>query len=149
MAIRTQTPKQYRFTGKERDQETGLPYFCTRYYAPWLGRWTSADPSEISHRLNPYLYCYSSSVQNVDPDIRFGLDFELFTEGVKEAVIGAPSGVGVMVVVEEATAVVAAPLILPAAVAPTLAAAATTAASAVTVVGLAATAKMGFEVARG
>ena len=86
---------------------------------------------------------------NVDPDIRFGLDFELFTEGVKEAVIGAPSGVGVMVVVEEATAVVAAPLILPAAVAPTLAAAATTAASAVTVVGLAATAKMGFEVARG
>ena len=34
--------KRYRFTGKERDEETGLDYFGVRYYASWLGRWTSA-----------------------------------------------------------------------------------------------------------
>jgi RHS repeat-associated protein len=36
--------KRYRFSGKERDDETGLYYFGARYYAPWLGRWTSGDP---------------------------------------------------------------------------------------------------------
>ena len=37
--------KRYRFSGKERDDETGLYYFGARYYAPWLGRWTSTDPA--------------------------------------------------------------------------------------------------------
>jgi RHS repeat-associated protein len=36
--------KRYRFASKERDEETGLYYFGARYYAPWLGRWTSCDP---------------------------------------------------------------------------------------------------------
>ncbi|WP_200819480.1 RHS repeat domain-containing protein, partial [Tolypothrix sp. NIES-4075] len=30
--------KRYRYTGKERDEETGLYYHGARYYAPWLGR---------------------------------------------------------------------------------------------------------------
>src|SRR5262249_41435117 len=33
--------KRYRHTGKERDEESGLYYFGARFYAPWLGRWTS------------------------------------------------------------------------------------------------------------
>jgi RHS repeat-associated protein len=36
--------KRYRYTGKEKDDETGLYYHGARYYAPWLGRWTAADP---------------------------------------------------------------------------------------------------------
>jgi RHS repeat-associated protein len=36
--------KRYRFTGKERDEESGLYYHGARYYAPWLERWTTADP---------------------------------------------------------------------------------------------------------
>ena len=36
--------KRYRYTGKERDEETSLYYHGARYYAPWLGRWTAADP---------------------------------------------------------------------------------------------------------
>jgi RHS repeat-associated protein len=36
--------KRYRYTGEERDEESGLNYHTARYYAPWLGRWTSADP---------------------------------------------------------------------------------------------------------
>ena len=34
--------KRYRYTGKERDEESGLDYHGARYYAPWLGRWVSA-----------------------------------------------------------------------------------------------------------
>ena len=33
----------YKFTGKERDIETGLDYFGARYYSNGLGRWVSAD----------------------------------------------------------------------------------------------------------
>jgi RHS repeat-associated protein len=36
----TETPKRYRYAGKERD-ENGLYYNGSRYYCPWLGRWTS------------------------------------------------------------------------------------------------------------
>ena len=43
-AMTTETPKRYRYTGMERDDETGLNYHTARYYAPWLGRWTSCDP---------------------------------------------------------------------------------------------------------
>jgi RHS repeat-associated protein len=37
--------KRYRYTGMERDEESGLYYHGARYYAPWLGRWTSCDPA--------------------------------------------------------------------------------------------------------
>ena len=37
--------KRYRYTGKERDEETGFYYHGARYYAPWLGRWMSCDPA--------------------------------------------------------------------------------------------------------
>ena len=36
--------KRYRFTGMERDEESGLGHHGARYYAPWLGRWLSCDP---------------------------------------------------------------------------------------------------------
>ena len=39
----TETPKRYRYTGKERDEESGLYYHGARYYAPWLGRWISCE----------------------------------------------------------------------------------------------------------
>lgn len=42
-AIRS-AAKRYRFTGMERDEESGLAYHGARYYAPWLGRWLSCDP---------------------------------------------------------------------------------------------------------
>ena len=31
--------KRYRFSGKERDSESGLGYYGARYYASWIGRW--------------------------------------------------------------------------------------------------------------
>jgi RHS repeat-associated protein len=33
----------YKFTGKERDAETGLDYFGARYYSNTLGRWLTPD----------------------------------------------------------------------------------------------------------
>jgi RHS repeat-associated protein len=51
------SPKRYRYTGKERDEETGLYYHEARYYACWLGRWTAADPLGVSEGPNVYAYC--------------------------------------------------------------------------------------------
>jgi RHS repeat-associated protein len=50
----TETPKRYRYTGKERDEESGFYYFGARYYASWLGRWASCDPAEFADGLNLY-----------------------------------------------------------------------------------------------
>ncbi len=36
-------PSAYKFTGKERDQETGLDYFGARYYSNGLGRFVTPD----------------------------------------------------------------------------------------------------------
>jgi RHS repeat-associated protein len=52
----TDTPKRYRYTGKERDEENDLYYHGARYYAPWLGRWTSCDPAGLNGGPNPYTY---------------------------------------------------------------------------------------------
>jgi RHS repeat-associated protein len=63
----TETPKRYRFTGKERDDESGLAYHGARYYAPWLGRWTSCDPLGFKDTPDLYLYARCNPVSLVDP----------------------------------------------------------------------------------
>jgi RHS repeat-associated protein len=52
----TETPKHYRYTGKERDEESGLYYHGARYYAAWLGRWTSVDPGGLIDGPNLFEY---------------------------------------------------------------------------------------------
>ena len=37
------TAKRYRYTGKERDEETGFGYHGSRYCAAWMARWISCD----------------------------------------------------------------------------------------------------------
>jgi RHS repeat-associated protein len=62
--------KRYRFTGKERDNESGLDYFGARYYAPWLGRWTSTDPLTVyalGADLNVYAYVSGRVLSVSDP----------------------------------------------------------------------------------
>ncbi|THC91814.1 hypothetical protein EYZ11_008729 [Aspergillus tanneri] len=52
----TEAPRKYRFARYQRDNESGL-YLCgERYYAPWLGRWTSADPLGAVGGPNLYIY---------------------------------------------------------------------------------------------
>lgn len=59
-------PKRYRFTGMECD-ETGLQYHSARYYAPWLGRWASADPMWLIDGPNQYLFCGLDPIKYTDP----------------------------------------------------------------------------------
>jgi RHS repeat-associated protein len=60
------TANRYRYTGKERDEESGLYYHGARYYAAWLGRWTAADPAEVSAGLNLYEYCFNNPMHYID-----------------------------------------------------------------------------------
>jgi RHS repeat-associated protein len=63
----TETPKRYRYTGKERDEESGLYYHGARYYAPWLGRWTKPDPLYLKDATNVYIYALNNPVIAKDP----------------------------------------------------------------------------------
>lgn len=60
--------KRYRFSRKERDDESGLYYFGTRYYAAWLGRWISCDRGGRVDTLNLYQYCRNNPVSLRDPN---------------------------------------------------------------------------------
>ncbi len=63
----TQTPKRYRYTGKERDAATGLHYHGKRYYACWLGRWVSPDPGWMVDGTDLFNYSTNSPVLLNDP----------------------------------------------------------------------------------
>jgi RHS repeat-associated protein len=58
--------KRYRYTGKERDEENGFTYHSARYYAPWLARWTAADPGGIVSAPNLYIYVSANPIVAVD-----------------------------------------------------------------------------------
>jgi len=66
MRNQTETSKRYRYTGKERDEESGLYYHGARYYAPWLARWTAVDPIGIKDGINDYAYCGNNPVLKKD-----------------------------------------------------------------------------------
>ena len=64
-----------RFTGKERDEETGLDYFGARYYGSKLGRFTTVDPVYTwkenlvdPQRWNRYAYALNNPLKYVDPN---------------------------------------------------------------------------------
>jgi RHS repeat-associated protein len=59
--------KRYRYTGMERDEESGLAYHSARHYAPWLGRWIGADPAMLRDGLNLYQFARSNPVTLMDP----------------------------------------------------------------------------------
>jgi RHS repeat-associated protein len=58
--------KHYRYTGMERDEETGLNYHGGRYYIPWLCRWLNPDRTGIQDGLNVYSYCGNSPISHID-----------------------------------------------------------------------------------
>ena len=64
----TEYSERFRFTGKERDAETGFDYFGARYYSSSFGIWLSVDPmSDKYPSLSPYIYCADNPMRLVDP----------------------------------------------------------------------------------
>jgi RHS repeat-associated protein len=70
--------KRYRFTGMERDEETGLSYHSARFYIPWLGSWCSTDPLGIRAGLNVYRYVSNQPLVATD---RLGRNQDYFDIG--------------------------------------------------------------------
>ena len=59
----------YTFSAKEKDSETGLSYFGSRYYSSDLSVWLSVDPMASKYpSLSPYTYCANNPVKLVDPN---------------------------------------------------------------------------------
>ncbi len=59
--------KRYRYTGMERDEESGFNYHSARYYVPWLGRWGSCDPIGLGGGINLYAFVAGAPITRVDP----------------------------------------------------------------------------------
>ena len=69
----------YKFTGKERDSESGLDYFGARYYSNGLGRFITPDSAAKAtavpyaefadpQSLNLYSYVRNNPLAKIDPD---------------------------------------------------------------------------------
>jgi RHS repeat-associated protein len=92
----------YKFTGYERDSETGLDYAFARYYNQRMTRFQSGDPlagdASDPQSLNRYAYARSNPVNLVD---RFGLCYQ-DSDGVMHDEAGAPcvsnGGTGITVI---------------------------------------------------
>ncbi len=73
MAITGGDPNNYKFTGKERDNESGLDMFGTRYYGSSLGRFMSPDDVRNDSKVadpqswNLYAYVRNNPLRYTDP----------------------------------------------------------------------------------
>jgi RHS repeat-associated protein len=69
----TSVPQNYKFTGKERDSESGLDYFGARHNTSILGRFMTPDPLLSSGRpgspqsWNRYAYVQNNPLGRIDP----------------------------------------------------------------------------------
>jgi RHS repeat-associated protein len=77
-AITNSCPQNYKFTGKERDSESGLDNLGARYNASQMGRFMSPDPSGLlaqktiyPQSWNLYAYAMNNPLTFIDPT---GLD---------------------------------------------------------------------------
>ena len=88
----SEVPKRYKYTGMERDEETGFSYHGARYYCNLINTWISCDPSGLKGGLHSYQYSSLNPIYFIDkggmaprkasPYARFR---EFFEEGFRRA----------------------------------------------------------------
>jgi RHS repeat-associated protein len=102
---------QSRYTGKERDTESGLDYFGARYYASSKGRWMSPDwadkPEAVPYSdlddpqsLNLYGYVRNNPLNKADADghdetdvLKIAGGVELIAPELTPAIVGITGGI--------------------------------------------------------
>jgi RHS repeat-associated protein len=76
-------PTRNKFTGKERDWESGYDYFGARYYNARIGRWGQVEPLlENYFSLSPYQYGSLNPLRFVDVD---GRELYLYGDDAEDA----------------------------------------------------------------
>ncbi|MGD8782611.1 MAG: RHS repeat-associated core domain-containing protein, partial [Ignavibacteria bacterium] len=71
---------KYKFTEKERDEESGYDYLLARYYDSKLGMWLSVDPlAHLRPGLSPYNYVQNNPLIRFDPT-------GMFDEGTEDKI---------------------------------------------------------------
>jgi RHS repeat-associated protein len=94
--------QHYKFTGTERDSESGLDSFGKRFYGSTMGRWMSPDLVNVTqdrvvnpaNTLNKYVYGGNNPLKYIDPD---GQDITYFYDP------GFPAGHAVLFAYNQAT----------------------------------------------
>ena len=98
----TRTPNTRRFTGKERDAETGLDYFGARYYRADVGRFTTVDPAMTikenlldPQRWNRYAYVRNNplryTIRMGETSFRFIFQWAAGSSRSSSSIRGSPS----------------------------------------------------------
>jgi RHS repeat-associated protein len=93
------TANHYKFTGKERDPETGVDYFFARYYSSALGRFLtpdwSATPVAVPYAdfgdpqsLNLYAYVRNNPIAKADAEGHCGEDACILEGGIGLLILG-------------------------------------------------------------
>lgn len=86
----------YKFTGKETDEESGLQYFEARYYGSLIGRFLTVDPLlggngaiplNDPQKMNPYSYSLNKPIILFDPDGNEGTNRSI-VDYAKAVVVG-------------------------------------------------------------
>lgn len=88
---------RHKFTGKERDPESGLDFFQARYHSGAQGRFGSTDPAvdlaastSQPQRWNRYAYVTNSPLRKIDPDGAKEKDLAIgWLQGVGTAALSA------------------------------------------------------------
>ena len=62
-----EAPNRTRWSGRERDEESGFYHLGARHYVPWLGRWVSPDPAGPRGGVNPFTYAQANPLLYEDP----------------------------------------------------------------------------------
>lgn len=67
-SLRTFEYKRYQYTGKERDEESGLYYYGARYYSAWTCRFLGVDPMVgQTFYQGSYVYADNNPIMMNDP----------------------------------------------------------------------------------